>query len=378
MENDSPLQEDRPLKVLLVEDSSADARLIEIMLKQSHADVELVHTQTLRQALEALSDQQFDCAMVDLGLPDGQGLENIQRIHSMEPALPVAVLTGLSDEKTAEGAIKQGALKYIVKGSYNDGNQLLDLIKDTVALSWFEGQNPHKSSLSRNVSPDDALCIDSTGVITHWGQSAKRVYQYEAEEIVGEHIDKLIPDENTDEIKLILQRLAQKESGFELKSRHVRKDGQYRDIRVIVSPITNPAGEVEGSAWVSRDITESNKTEAATRQLDAIMQHAPMTIIAANLEGDIYNWSSGAEQLLGYKAEDVLGRNIKGLVSADVKDQFGSMISDVRSGNVISAAETLMLARNGEEKPASLYLSPLRDRDGGMTGICLIAMTAQA
>ena len=174
------MQEDRPLKVLLVEDSSADARLIEIMLKQSHADVELVHTQTLRQALEALSDQQFDCAMVDLGLPDGQGLENIQRIHSMEPALPVAVLTGLSDEKTAEGAIKQGALKYIVKGSYNDGNQLLDLIKDTVALSWFEGQNPHKSSLSRNVSPDDAVCLDRNGVIRLWGHSAIRVFQYEA------------------------------------------------------------------------------------------------------------------------------------------------------------------------------------------------------
>jgi len=122
-----------PLKVLLVEDNPADARLIEEMLKDVGAmNLELEHARSLSQGIRKLSEKQFDAILLDLGLPDSRGgIGTLEQILVQTPDMPVIVLTGLDDETAGIRAVQQGAQDYLAKGSIT-GDSLVRSIRYSV------------------------------------------------------------------------------------------------------------------------------------------------------------------------------------------------------------------------------------------------------
>jgi len=103
--------------VLLVEDNAGDARLLREMFNERasfHADVTTV--QSMREAEKHVSVYTVDIIVLDLGLPDAQGLDALRRVHAAGPNIPVVVLTGLDDEALAVRALQEGAQDYLVKG----------------------------------------------------------------------------------------------------------------------------------------------------------------------------------------------------------------------------------------------------------------------
>ncbi len=115
----------RPTRVLLVEDNPEEALLLEEVLSQvATVDFDLEHVTTLELAIERLSrERAIDVVLLDLGLPDAEGLEAVRRIHGTHPAAPIVVLTGLKDEALAIAAVREGAQDYLVKGEI--GSNLL-------------------------------------------------------------------------------------------------------------------------------------------------------------------------------------------------------------------------------------------------------------
>jgi signal transduction histidine kinase len=108
---------DKPVKILLVEDNFADARLLsETLMEIAENKFELTHVQQLSEAVAKLVESSFDAILLDLSLPDSQGLETLESVLSVEPAPPVIVLTGLKDENTGIKAVRKGAQDYLVKG----------------------------------------------------------------------------------------------------------------------------------------------------------------------------------------------------------------------------------------------------------------------
>ena len=102
------------MKVLLVEDNRADARLIREMLRRGGAQFELAHVSRLSQALQRLGEEAFDVILLDLGLPDSQGIDTFDKIHAQAPDAPVVVLSGTSDEALAIATVQHGAQDYPV------------------------------------------------------------------------------------------------------------------------------------------------------------------------------------------------------------------------------------------------------------------------
>jgi len=104
--------------VLLIEDNPGDARLVQEMLADAEGDSYRVHTAaSLVAALDALAHERFDVALVDLSLPDSNGLETLLTVQRHAPSLPMVALTGLRSESMALAAVKQGAQDYLVKGT---------------------------------------------------------------------------------------------------------------------------------------------------------------------------------------------------------------------------------------------------------------------
>ena len=115
----------KPIRTLLVEDNPGDARLMREMLAEvAEGQFELVAVGSLRQAVQHLFAERFGVVLLDLSLPDSQGLETFTRLQGQSARTPIVVLTGLDDETLAVKAVQKGAQDYLIKGQA-DGNLLV-------------------------------------------------------------------------------------------------------------------------------------------------------------------------------------------------------------------------------------------------------------
>jgi diguanylate cyclase (GGDEF)-like protein len=108
----------RPLiQVLLIEDNPDDALLLrEAVRDDALSSFEFTVVENLKSGLEFLRQNEFDVVLLDLGLPDSQGLASFETIRNTYPEKPVVVLSVLADEKLALEAVQSGAQDYLVKG----------------------------------------------------------------------------------------------------------------------------------------------------------------------------------------------------------------------------------------------------------------------
>jgi DNA-binding response OmpR family regulator len=104
------------IRVLMVEDNPADVGLISEMLSEVRgATFDVTHAERLATALRRLDEEQPDAVLLDLSLPDSDGLETFLSVRKHAPAsLPIVVLTGLNDLGTAAKAVEEGAQAYLV------------------------------------------------------------------------------------------------------------------------------------------------------------------------------------------------------------------------------------------------------------------------
>ena len=108
------------ITVLLIEDNPGDARLIrEVLEEETSAQFKLEHADRLGAGLERLAEGGIDVALLDLSLPDSQGLDTFLQAHAHFPHLPIVVLTGLNDDTLAAETLKAGGQDYLCKRVLN-------------------------------------------------------------------------------------------------------------------------------------------------------------------------------------------------------------------------------------------------------------------
>ena len=106
----------RPLSVLLVEDDRGDALLVEELVLDADIDIRLSWAPSMAEAEVELTTLRPDCVLLDLNLPDANGIAALDRVIKCDPAMPIVVLTGLNDEHFGVSALASGAQDYLVKG----------------------------------------------------------------------------------------------------------------------------------------------------------------------------------------------------------------------------------------------------------------------
>ncbi|OBG65132.1 PP2C family protein-serine/threonine phosphatase [Mycobacterium sp. E3339] len=104
------------LSLLLVEDDRADALLVEELIADALADIRVVWAQSMAHAERELASARPDCVLLDLHLPDANGIDALDRIAQRDATVPIVVLTGLNDEYFGASAVAAGAQDYLVKG----------------------------------------------------------------------------------------------------------------------------------------------------------------------------------------------------------------------------------------------------------------------
>jgi PAS domain S-box-containing protein len=131
-------------------------------------------------------------------------------------------------------------------------------------------------------STDAIISKDLQGTITSWNQAASAIFGYAAEEVVGQSILRIVPQELHASEELLLERLKAGELVERLETSRVRKDGQIVDVSVTISPIRGESGLINGVVSISHDISERKRVErmlirseklAATGRMAATVAH---------------------------------------------------------------------------------------------------------
>ena len=140
-------------------------------------------------------------------------------------------------------------------------------------------------------SADDAVISKTLeGVITSWNKGAERIFGYTAEEVIGQPVTILFPEDHVDEEPAILARIRSGERIEHYETVRKRKDGTLIDISLTVSPIRSADGTIVGASKIARDITEQRR---AQRELDESATRLSLAMSAARM-GD-WNWDAASD-----------------------------------------------------------------------------------
>jgi len=134
------MSEGTKTRVLLVEDNPAQARLIQELIAEENPSVFLIeNADKLGAALSRLQDGAADAVLLDLSLPDSQGLATLERVREQAPDIPIIVLTGLEDESIGVQAVKRGAQDYLSK-NHASGELLVRTLRYAIERQRARGE----------------------------------------------------------------------------------------------------------------------------------------------------------------------------------------------------------------------------------------------
>ncbi|WP_447962899.1 response regulator [Nitrospira sp. Ecomares 2.1] len=187
--------------ILLVEDNPADAELVRERLKDASgmSPFYMTRASTLNEALTTLQTTSFDVILLDLNLPETNGLETLKRIRSANSVIPLVVLTVNEDEPLALEAIKLGAQDYVPKSSMNA--VLLSRILHYAIEREKNDRIRRDSERKYRLFVDGAtglafVMLDLHGNITHWNSGAERLFGYPEDAALHKHFSMLFTDED--------------------------------------------------------------------------------------------------------------------------------------------------------------------------------------
>lgn len=181
------------MRVLIVEDNPTQSNLLRISLQRRGLQVDCATT--LDQACTRLKDAGVDVTLLDLSLPDSNGIETFYRVRSIAPAVPTVVFTGLDDQDIAIEALKNGAQDYLIKGLAGDDSVVRCLRyaieRNKVELALRKSEKRLRVILEN--SYDAFISMDSLWRIKDWNVQAEKTFGWTRDQMLGRSLAIIVP-----------------------------------------------------------------------------------------------------------------------------------------------------------------------------------------
>jgi diguanylate cyclase (GGDEF)-like protein/PAS domain S-box-containing protein len=254
-------------KVLLIEDNPGDARLLrEMFNEQGSRSTEVIIVRSMLEAEKYLAAHAVDIVLLDLGLPDAQGLEAVRRARAAAPRIPLVVLTGLDDETLAAQALQEGAQDYLIKSqidTYGTTRGLLRALRYSIERKNLEDAlfvEKERAQVTLNSIGDAVACTDMSGNLTFLNLVAEKLTGWSWQEAAGRpmaEVFRILDTTNREVIPNPMDRAVRGDQTVHLPANSilVRRDGFEIPIEDSVAPIHDGVGQPAGAVIVFRDVS---------------------------------------------------------------------------------------------------------------------------
>jgi PAS domain S-box-containing protein len=223
------------------------------------------------------------------------------------------------------------------------------------------------------------LMLDTQGRIISWNSGAAAIKGYAGEEIIGKHFSVFYPpaavEQDVPAQELVI---AARDGRFEDEGWRVRKDGSQFWANVVITALRGPDHKLIGFAKVTRDLSERRRHEQHVRLSEARFRAMvegvrDYAIIMLDTYGDVASWNAGAEQILGYEGNEVIGTHFSRFaVTGGAQPDSSRFALQAAAIEGRFREEMLQVRKNGEKFWASVLITALRDSDGGLIGFSQI------
>jgi PAS domain S-box-containing protein len=250
----------KPMRILVIEDHPGDARLLQEYLAEVGPDrFAITHADRLASGLPHLSQPGIDVVLLDLTLPDSDGVETLTRVQAHAPSVPIVVLTGRDDDAVAVQLLQAGAQDYLVKGQVSS-----PLLMRALRYATERKHAQDKLMLYREIfanSTEAIAIIDLHGQYLEQNAAHRQLLGFSDADLCGKtpavHLGK-------EGFQSIVRELTTTGHYHGEVSSHT-KDGTAMDIEVSAFAVQNAAGHPVCYVGVKRDITERKRMEQALR-----------------------------------------------------------------------------------------------------------------
>jgi len=257
------------IKVLLIEDNPGDVRFIKEMLNEVQGvNYNLCYEGQLQTGLTHLSKDRVDVVLLDLGLPDSQGLDTFSKLYIHAKDVPIVVLTGLRDETTALNAVQMGAQDYLIKGSVVEGRRLSRVIRYAIERKRVERklrQSEEHYRLLVDTMNEGFMELDDSDIFRYVNDALCVMLAYSQSEIIGQHISKFFDAANQ---KILKKHISLKGKG-KYESYEIAWTRMDHDkVHTIISPrpLFDAKNQYKGSFAVITNVTRLKKVSRTLQE----------------------------------------------------------------------------------------------------------------
>jgi PAS domain S-box-containing protein len=311
------------IKVLLVEDNPGDVLLLQEFLQDvTPSVIELKPVEQLDEALSYLAQENFDVMLLDLSLPDSQGLETFIKAHNQVKSTPIIVLTGIADENLALRAMQEGAQDYLVKGQVT-GDLLVRSMRYAIERQRIEDALRQSEERFRVALKNSPIFVFNQDQELRYTWVYNPAFGLTAEEMLGKRDSELIPLESAQYLTALKLGVLVTGVGTRKEvSINTPQGTQYYDLTI--EPLRNESQQIIGITCACIDISEQQAAleqrklaNETIREQAALLDIATDAILVRDLQNKILFWNKGAEKLYGWLAAEAKGRNASEVLCDD-------------------------------------------------------------
>jgi PAS domain S-box-containing protein len=307
------------LNILLVEDNPGDIRLLQEILREvTTTRCQITPVMTLAAAIITLSSNiNFDVVLLDISLPDSQGIDSLLKLRDRAANMPIIVLTGSDDETLAISAMQQGAQDYLIKGQV-DRNLLLRSIRYAIERERTEtALRQAKIELEQRVierthdlqqtennlrdalqklnfhfenSPLAAIEWDRDFRVIRWSARAEKIFGWTSAQVLGKRPTewKFVVPGDAERINGVMNRfMAGTETSNVTINSNYCQDGTIVNCEWYNSVLLDEAGQMESVFSLVLDITNRQLVERMKNEFIAVVSHelrTPLTSMYGSLK----------------------------------------------------------------------------------------------
>lgn len=153
----------------------------------------------------------------------------------------------------------------------------------------------------------------------------------------------------------------------------IAQDGTEIPIDDSGAPVRGADGKIRGTVLVFRDISERKEAERTNQLYAGLVESSDDAIITKDLNGVVTSWNKGAERILGYSAEEMVGRPLAVIAPPDRKQEMPAILERIKRGERLEHFESVRRGKDGRLVNVSLTVSPILDAGGKIVGASKIA-----
>jgi PAS domain S-box-containing protein len=343
------------IDILLVEDSPGDASLIKGMLKTAvDFPCHVEQADRLSVAKNILQTGNIDAVLLDLSLPDSQGLDALVSIRELAPDIPILIVTGLEDREMTMRATQAGAQDYLVKSDLSGPLLVramrLAMVRQQMVVQSSEKAERLKVSERRMRTLIEAhiksiIVVDEKGFLRFVNPAAEAVLGRDANELLGEQFGYPVISGETTELDILYPN---------------------GETAVVEMSFGQTGWEGERVYLVSlHNITAQRVAEDQLRKLSSAIEHSPSSVFIYDKNGIIEYANPKFTQISGYPLDEVLGTHVSMLNGIDPEEE--KKIWDVISSGKEWHGEILNKKKQGTYYWVSASISSIRNNVGNIT-----------